>query len=110
MAMLKVGQGFDYPVVPEIPFIQDLVGQEELKTLTSVIVYPNPTSDFLNVETGGEPIDGYKLVNIEGKELLTGQISHTESLISVEGIYSGMYFLQFYSKGVFLGAKQIGVQ
>ncbi len=110
MAMLKVGQGFDYPVVPEIPFIQDLVGQEELKTLTSVIVYPNPTSDFLNVETGGEPIDGYKLVNIEGKELLTGQISHTESLISVEGIYSGMYFLQFYSKGVFLGAKQIVVQ
>lgn len=107
MCILKIGPGFDYPVVPETPFILDFVGQEEIEALNSILVYPNPTSDILNVVVGDAEIDRFALVNLDGKLLVSGAISNSETSIAVEGIQAGMYFLQFYNEGVFHGAKQI---
>lgn len=110
MCMMKIGPGFDYPIVPETPFIQELVGHDELSILSSVVVYPNPTSDVLNVRIGDGEMDRYALVNLEGKELVAGKISSPETVISVEGITAGMYFLQFYNRDLYLGTKQVVVR
>ncbi len=110
MALLKIGPGFDYPIVPEDPFILTFVGQEELEALTSVVVYPNPATDIVTVQVGDEKVDRFALVNLEGKELNSGKMSGSETTISVDGIDSGLYFLQFYNQGKFLGAKQVIVR
>lgn len=110
VVVLKIGKDFDYPIIPEIPFLNPIVGQEELGLLSSIFVYPNPTNGVIRIEVAEGTADAFKIVNLEGKEVKTGEISNAENLISVEGVHSGMYFLQFYNKGMFLGTKQILVQ
>lgn len=110
MVMLKVGSGYVYPIVPDPPYVQNLVGQNELQPLSTLIVYPNPASNDLNIFTGEENVNQYALVNLEGKKLTSGAIIPGETTISVEGIQSGMYLLQFYKDEKFVGAKQIMVR
>ncbi|XOV67267.1 MAG: T9SS type A sorting domain-containing protein [Fluviicola sp.] len=110
MCMLKIGPGFDYPIVPETPFIQQLVGQEDLGVLANILVYPNPASSEIIIDNGNQTLDRCELVNLEGKVLSTGKISGPQTTFVVEGIQSGMYFLQFFNKDAFLGAKQILIQ
>jgi len=110
VVITKIAKDFDYPLIPENPFLFSIADVSEVQPILSANVFPNPTSDILHILTDGEEVGHYSLVNLEGKELVSGNISNAETLISVEGISSGMYFLQFYNEGVHLGSKQIAVQ
>ncbi len=53
-------------------------------------VYPNPVNNVLNVKTE-ESIKSVKIVNVDGKEVLTTKSSNT---INVEFLTKGVYFLE----------------
>jgi len=75
--------------------ISDLHGVEE-NAENQFNVYPNPTNDILFVETHGRaslPNETYRITNLMGQILLTGQITAENQQIDVSGLPEGMYFI-----------------
>jgi hypothetical protein len=62
-----------------------------------VSVYPNPTSENLYIQTSEENTK-YQLVDIAGKSLHTGQLSAGKSVINVNDLPVGVYFLELMSE------------
>ena len=61
----------------------------------SLMSYPNPTIDNLTLtveDYAGEKLT-YRLVDIQGKLLATGQISDASTLVSMESLPAANYFL-----------------
>lgn len=67
--------------------------QEEQKL--SVSIYPNPAKDYIRVE--GLSSGTYRIVNLEGKEILAGNIE--TPIIEVESLKNGFYILEITSGG-----------
>lgn len=57
------------------------------------LIYPNPSSDFIQVSNLNSPED-YKIFDILGKEILKGNISNNEN-ISIKNLTNGIYILKF---------------
>jgi len=68
----------------------------------SVIVFPNPTRDFLNIEI--TPADTGRIVleifNVSGRKVLNKSVEH-ESIMEVDisDMSSGIYFLKVFNPG-----------
>ena len=59
-------------------------------------VYPNPTNGVLFVETHGRaslPTPTYRITNLMGQTLLSGQITTDNQQINVSSLPQGMYFI-----------------
>jgi hypothetical protein len=62
----------------------------------ALTVYPNPTDGVLFVRTHAvRPYDKYRITNIVGQTLLTGQITAETQQIDVANLPEGMYFITF---------------
>ena len=62
------------------------------------IIYPNPTDGVLFVETHGRASlsnQTYRITNLMGQTLLTGQITADNQQINVSSLPQGMYFITF---------------
>ena len=85
------GEAHDYTVnVTDITDVNPI-------SATSVKVFPNPVSDFINIscnETGN-----YSLRNINGKEVISGMISNDNNRINITNLNTGLYLLQIELKG-----------
>lgn len=57
----------------------------------SLVVYPNPTSDLINIENFSDKTTAYSIFNVTGQEIKTG---FTSGKISVSELKKGIYFLQ----------------
>lgn len=57
----------------------------------SLVVYPNPTSDLINIENFSDKTTAYSIFNVTGQEIKTG---FTSGKISVPELEKGIYFLQ----------------
>lgn len=80
----------------EIAFAEGAtLGTESSFDLESVILYPNPSSDFISVSgvTGNK---SYVVYDLLGKEVLKGTILKNDK-INIQSIDSGMYFIQLES-------------
>lgn len=55
------------------------------------VVYPNPVSEKIRIQSGN-PYSNFQLMDIDGRKVLDGNLSKGE--ITVQGMPSGMYFLQ----------------
>ena len=67
-------------------------------TSGTLTVYPNPTNGVLFVETHGRASlsnQTYRITNLMGQTLLTGQITAETQQIDVSGLAEGMYFITF---------------
>ena len=80
--------------------ISDLHGVEEdgpsTGSGTVFAVYPNPTDGVLFVETrliASQPDQTYRITNLMGQTLMTGQITAETQQIDVTGLVEGMYFI-----------------
>ena len=65
---------------------------------TAFTVYPNPTNGVLFVETvctPSLPAETYRITNLMGQTLLTGQIMAENQQIDVSSLPQGMYFITF---------------
>lgn len=63
--------------------------------MTGFLVYPNPTNGMITVETAHIPsLQKYRITNLMGQTLMTGQIDGKKQSINVSGLLSGIYFIQ----------------
>jgi hypothetical protein len=61
---------------------------------SSVTVYPNPAQEFLVFRTAHNAIGGaYKIRDMHGRSVLSGQIAGVEQQVSLQGLPAGVYLL-----------------
>ena len=91
MQVLQNANGCDS--VLTIDLIVNYTGLSELATSASV--YPNPTSTTLTVKFTKAHFDSYSIINIEGKEVLSGVLNGVNTTIDVQSLKAGVYNLRF---------------
>jgi len=94
-AVYNVAQGVQHQETdenlgtPEIPVIK-----------TEIFVFPNPTSDFVNVNMEGYELENgqrsYKIYDIQGKLLKQNKIEDAETQISLSNFRTSIYILLVY--------------
>ncbi|MFV8347662.1 T9SS type A sorting domain-containing protein [Flavobacterium sp. ZB4P13] len=78
-------------------FSINLLSTHEVKNLNSVYLYPNPTSNILNivVENKSETPDTYSVINSSGQIIKSKKIKSEDDLhINVSNLTQGIYFLK----------------
>jgi hypothetical protein len=86
-----VSQGVQQPF--EISVVTGI--QDATDILLEIYVYPNPATGYVKLVIENYEIDdlSYQLSNIDGKLLQTKKIESNETLIPMDNIVSGVYFL-----------------
>lgn len=70
----------------------------EVNNKVEISIYPNPASDQLNVRISIDQLD-YKLMDLSGKLIATGNLSQGINLINVSMLLAGIYFLEVEGDG-----------
>lgn len=93
-ANTSVAQGVQQPY--EISVVSSV---EEAKSITlSVSAYPNPATDYLQLQIEGEMIENlsFQLADINGKILQNQQILNNQTTIIISNYVSSTYFLKVF--------------
>lgn len=77
-----------------------LAGQTDITNIentkpTKLTVYPNPSSEFLNLKNTDNQSINYEIFNQNGQIVLTGT---TESQINISSLSSGNYIIRFWNQ------------
>lgn len=79
---------------------KDLGTPEVENPKTQIFVYPNPTTDFVNINTEGFELDNrqqsYRLYDIQGRLLQQNKIDQTQTQVSLNNLSSSLYLLVIY--------------
>jgi hypothetical protein len=75
---------------------QVLSNLDVLTTNLTLLAYPNPTSDnfVLSISDNFQDNLAYTLFDIQGKQLLTGDIRDSKTQITIQNFANGIYFLK----------------
>lgn len=74
----------------------------------SVELYPNPTSDFINIRFEGITTDAeLQIYDISGKIVVTGILNDNNTVIDVSHLCKGMYILKLLGEGISFETKII---
>ena len=74
-------------------------GINELSNSLGISVFPNPATDKITVETSGASKGScLAIVNIEGQQLITRQITEAKTQIDISDLPSGVYFVRVSSE------------
>jgi hypothetical protein len=69
------------------------IGDQSNQNIDNLIVYPNPTINFLNIEFESE--GNYSLFSIDGKQVLqSGILQSNNTTINISSLTTGMYLLR----------------
>lgn len=60
----------------------------------NVVVYPNPATTMININSNLDVFDSYSIVDIMGKSILKGRITDVQTIISIESLANGVYVLE----------------
>lgn len=66
---------------------QNISGSENIKA------FPNPTSDFITIQTGNNLLNRYALYSVTGREVLSGTVNQSIT-IDIRSLNKGIYFLK----------------
>ena len=79
---------------------QATVGLKENEMFNNISIYPNPTSQFLNIVSNSSIINKMQLqiLNSLGQIVFNDEICTTNSKINIENYPSGMYFIKLIQK------------
>lgn len=71
-----------------------------LETITEkgIIIYPNPASDYININLNGISADKIEFCDITGKVILSQIIAKEHNQIHIGDLKPGMYLLKIYNK------------
>ena len=72
-------------------------GNEKHKSNASIGIQPNPVNDFVSITIYANtsyPLV-WQLFDIQGYSLLNGKLNSDKSIINVESLPNGIYFLKF---------------
>ena len=62
--------------------------------INQIAIYPNPANDFFTIKANSTLIgSNYYIIDILGKQILTGKISSETTLVDICQLESGIYFL-----------------
>ena len=79
--------------------LENLLGVPDVALEGSLDIYPNPASDYLNVMNGRYPNLSYSFYSVTGQELMSGSLNASESVINVQHLTNGIYFLHLLDEG-----------
>lgn len=68
-------------------------GVEEVIAAGGNVLYPNPTSDYVQVRTGGDVYD-IRIMDMSGKLLIAERLTVDGQVIELTGLSSGLYLYQ----------------
>lgn len=74
---------------------------------SNVVVYPNPTSDIVNISLNGNLLHTIFLYDSTGKLVLTKYSKENEDKISIQHLSSGIYFLKIINEENKVDMKKI---
>lgn len=64
-----------------------------------VVIYPNPTNgNVLTIKTSLNGKVGYQIMDLTGKIVQNGDLSNNETIIKVDSLIEGMYFIKLFKK------------
>jgi len=99
-------QGMQQPFI-----IQAVTGLSIREIDLSMVLYPNPTSDFINFKIDKENIDfsncSYSVFNLNGEQVLHGVIRESETLIPMKDLASATYFVKAFINKVEVKAFRV---
>lgn len=79
----------------------------ENNTLNNIQIYPNPTNDLVYFENSkNAEITKYEIFSVDGKKLISKEVSESTKSISLESLATGSYLLKFYGKNQ-VGSRKI---
>ena len=78
--------------------VEDNTGLEELNQQISI--YPNPTSTSFTITSKNSINSSFKLMDIQGKVVLTGKIESTEETVDISKLSKGQYNLVFEDESI----------
>jgi hypothetical protein len=55
-------------------------------------IFPNPTSDYLNIESSSDRLESYELMTLTGQVIQEGELTGKD-IVSLKGIPIGVYLL-----------------
>ncbi len=98
---IDVGNGFINPnykgslMINPIIGCKTLVGVNELNTITTPIIYPNPTNDILNLELPNGIIKAIEVINTLGQsQIKIKNINESKTHINLIDLTAGIYFIK----------------
>jgi hypothetical protein len=63
--------------------------------VSGISIYPNPSNDIIQINGNAELIGvNYDIVDIYGRQVLSGQLHSENNQVSLEGLSRGIYFLR----------------
>jgi hypothetical protein len=87
----------------ELTKIEAVTKVQNTSLANKTMVFPNPASEYLNIETKLNEVSAYKLTDISGKEMLKGYVNKNDR-IDVSSLNSGIYLLNIHNS---LGSEVI---
>ncbi|MBO4876341.1 MAG: T9SS type A sorting domain-containing protein [Bacteroidales bacterium] len=79
-------------------------GNDDVTLVTSVeeltaeiAIYPNPTSNVINIAAEGLNVERVELANVDGQIVSSEEVASDMVTISLEGQPAGMYFVRIYT-------------
>lgn len=78
----------DKPYFGEI-VLEEVQNANKDNTVSDIKIFPNPTSTFINIDSGNEKITSWELIDLSGRSVLKG----SSSQINVQGLPKASYLL-----------------
>lgn len=85
------GYGGEDTMADDCPCKYVKVGVKEIVKLDDIAVYPNPTSDILNIKVEGYEIASFKVYDLKGSKVIDSKFD--SNIIDVSGLVNGSYFI-----------------
>lgn len=71
---------------------EDILGVNN-NAMTQFTVYPNPTSDFINIESA-EQIEAIAMYNLLGQQVLAVDVNNSSTKLDISALQQGVYILK----------------
>jgi hypothetical protein len=96
VSVYNVAQGIQHEEIS-----QTLDTIEDIKPKIDIAVYPNPTTDFVNINMKGfefeNELRSYQLYDFQGRLLKQNTIEENETQINLSNLSSSIYILRVYA-------------
>ena len=83
------------------------LGLNEVEAIKAIAVYPNPVSKYFMITSPQVSIDEVDIFNTVGQLVKTQKLTQTNSVINIEDLAAGTYYLRIYNEGQFLKSDKV---
>jgi len=81
--------------------------KENILSNYNVSVFPNPASDYLQIEQSEANISHIEIINLQGQVIKSQRILGNQSTLDLSNVSAGVYILKIYTNSGFVVKKLI---